>query len=63
MHIAYWRENQKERDHCQEDQDVGGRIMKRIFEIGSGGTDWIDMAQDRGQWRALVNRVKSLQAL
>jgi hypothetical protein len=26
-------------------------------EIGWGGIDWIDLAQDRDQWRALVNAV------
>jgi hypothetical protein len=26
-------------------------------EIGLGGMDWIDLAQDRDQWRALVNTV------
>jgi hypothetical protein len=25
-----------------------------------GGVDWIDLAQDRGQWRALVNKVMNL---
>jgi hypothetical protein len=25
------------------------------------GVDWIDMAQDRGQWRALVNTVLKLR--
>jgi hypothetical protein len=30
--------------------------MKMDFgEIGWGGMDWIDLAQDRDQWRALVN--------
>jgi hypothetical protein len=28
--------------------------------LGWGGMDWIDMAQDRDQWRALVNTVMSL---
>jgi hypothetical protein len=56
MHIGYWWENQKERDHL-EDQDVGGwTILKRILrEIGWDVIDWIDLAQDRNQWRALVN--------
>jgi hypothetical protein len=29
--------------------------------IGWGGMDWIDVAQDRDQWRALVNTVMNLQ--
>jgi murein endopeptidase len=30
-------------------------IKMDLREIGWGGVDWIDMAQDRGQWRVLVN--------
>jgi hypothetical protein len=29
-------------------------------EIGWGGMDWIDLTQDRDQWRALVNTVMNL---
>jgi hypothetical protein len=32
-----------------------------LRDIGSGGMDWIDMAQGRDQWRALVNTVMNLQ--
>jgi hypothetical protein len=28
-----------------------------LREIGWGGVDWIDMAQDRDQWWALVNTI------
>jgi hypothetical protein len=28
-----------------------------LREIGWDGMDWIDLAQDRNQWRALVNTV------
>jgi hypothetical protein len=28
--------------------------------IGRGGVDWIDLAQDRDQWRALVNTAMNL---
>jgi hypothetical protein len=28
-----------------------------LREIGWGGMDWIDLAQDRDQWRSLVNTV------
>ncbi|PNF23733.1 hypothetical protein B7P43_G18405, partial [Cryptotermes secundus] len=34
-------------------------ILKWILE-GWDGIDWIDLAQDRGQWRALVNAVTNL---
>jgi hypothetical protein len=30
-------------------------------ETGLGGMDWTDLAQDRDQWRALVNTVMNLQ--
>jgi hypothetical protein len=32
-----------------------------LREIGWGGMDWIDLAQDRDQWKALVNTVMNLQ--
>jgi hypothetical protein len=31
-----------------------------LREIGCGGMDWIHLAQDREQWRALVNTVTNL---
>jgi hypothetical protein len=32
-----------------------------LREIAGGGMDWIDLAQDRNQWRALVNTVINLR--
>jgi hypothetical protein len=31
-----------------------------LREMGWGGVDWIDLAEDRDQWRALVNTVMNL---
>jgi hypothetical protein len=32
-----------------------------LREIGWDGIDWIDLAQDRDQWKALVNAVMKLR--
>jgi hypothetical protein len=35
-------------------------ILMGLREIGWGGMDWINLAQDRSQWRALVKTVMNL---
>jgi hypothetical protein len=35
-------------------------IRVDLREIGWGGMDWIDLGQERDQWRALVNTVMNL---
>jgi hypothetical protein len=32
-----------------------------LRDIGCAGMDWIDLAQNRDQWRALVNTVMNLR--
>jgi hypothetical protein len=46
-----------------EDPGVDGMILlKWIFKKWEGkGLDWIDMAQDRFRWRAVVNAVMKLR--
>ena len=46
----------RERDHS--DRRI---IFRLIFSMQDGGMDWIDLAQDRNKWRALVNAVMSLR--
>jgi hypothetical protein len=36
-------------------------IKINLREIGKGGMDWIELTQDRDQWRALVNKVMNLR--
>ena len=35
-------------------------IKMDLQEVGCEGMDWIEVAQDRGRWRALVNVVMKL---
>jgi hypothetical protein len=45
-----------------EDPGIDGRIiLKRIFERLDGGMDWINLAQDRDRWRAVVIAVMNLR--
>ena len=32
-------------------------IKMDLQEVGGGGGDWMELAQDRGRWRALLNTV------
>jgi len=45
------------------DQGVDGRIiLEWIFRKWSvGGVEWIELAQDRDRWQALVTAVMKLQ--
>jgi len=36
-------------------------IKMNIQKVGCGGVDWIELAQDRNRWRALVNAVMNLR--
>jgi hypothetical protein len=42
---------------------VGGYCLNKVYlrEIEWSGMDWIHLAQDRDQWRALVNTIMKLR--
>jgi hypothetical protein len=61
-HIGFWWGNLRERDHLG-DQGVDGRIILRwIFRRWDvKGMDWIELAQDRNRWWALVTAVMNFR--
>jgi hypothetical protein len=60
VHIGFWWENQKERDHY-EDLGIRERILLKMYlrMIGWAGMDRIDLVQVGDQWKAPVNTVMS----
>jgi len=48
-------ENLRERDHLESLGVNGKIILKCIFRKWEGGMDWINLAEDRYRWWALVN--------
>jgi hypothetical protein len=61
MHITFWSENLKERQigrpwcRCESKSRMDLSVL--VWEV----VDWINLDQDRDQWRALVNMVMNLR--
>ena len=55
-----WR-NLREADHLENPGIDRRIILKWILEKRHGGTDWIDLAQERDRWRAVVIAVMNLR--
>jgi hypothetical protein len=61
VHTGFWWRDLREGDRLG-DPDVDGRIMlKWIFKVWDGGMNWIQLAEDRDRWRAVVNAVMNLR--
>jgi hypothetical protein len=61
VHIGFWQESLRERGRF-EDLGLARRIILKIYlQKVRWGMDWIDLAQDRDRWQALINAVMNLQ--
>ena len=63
MHTGFWWRNLRERDNLQDlgvDENI---ILRWIFRKLDGvwAIDWMELAQDRDRWWAIVNVEMNLQ--
>jgi hypothetical protein len=54
-----WWGSLRERGHWG-DQDMDN-IKMDLQEVGGGHGDWMELAQDRDRWRALVGTVRNVR--
>jgi len=60
--MGFWWGNLGERDHLVDPGVDGSIILKWIFrKLEWVCVYWIELAQDRDRWRALVNAVMNLR--
>ena len=61
VYKGFWWGNLWERDHLEGPSIDGTIILRYIFRKWDGVMDWIDLAQDRDKWWAVVNAVMILR--
>ena len=58
--VLVWKPERK-RPHGRPSRRWDDNIKMDLHVVGCGGMDWIELAQDRDRWRALVNAVMNLR--
>jgi hypothetical protein len=61
LHMGYGAKARRKESMGRPGRKWKDNIKKDLREIGWGGMDWINLAQDRGWWRAVVNTVMNLR--
>ena len=59
MRTGFWWGNLREEDHWGDPGVDGTIILGWIF--GKWDVDWMELAQDRDRWRALVSAVMNIR--
>jgi hypothetical protein len=60
VYTGFWWENLRERDYLEDRCGWEDNIKMDLQAVGCGGMDWIDLAQARDRWRAVLNAVMNL---
>jgi hypothetical protein len=54
---GFWWGNLRKSDHLEDTGVYGRIILNWIFQKWDGDMDWINLAQNRDRWQAVVNAV------
>jgi len=60
-YTGFWWGNLRERPLGRPRRKWENDMKMDLLEVGCGGMDWIELAQDRDRGRALVNAVMNLR--
>jgi hypothetical protein len=61
VHKEFWCGDLREGDHLGDPGVDGKTTFKWIFKKWDGDMDWIELAQYRDRWWAVVNAVMNLR--
>ena len=59
--MFWWGEPEGKRPLGRHRRRWEDNIKMDFQELGCGGMDWIELAQNMGSWRALVNAVMNIR--
>jgi hypothetical protein len=63
VQTGFWWGDLRERDRLEGLGVDGSIILKAVFKKYDGGImNWIDLAEDRDRWRAVVNTAMNIHA-